>query len=59
MRFDTKISNARYVIWDSILESWTDAQIPGVENWRSIIFNTWKPVIRTENLIVFENPTRK
>ncbi|MEN4041156.1 MAG: glycosyltransferase family 39 protein [Anaerolineaceae bacterium] len=59
MLFDTKISNARYVIWDSILESWTDAQIPGVENWRSIIFTTWKPVIRTENLIVFENPTRK
>lgn len=59
MRFDTKISNARYVIWDSILESWTDMQIPGVENWRSVIFNTWKPVIRTENLIVFENPTQK
>ncbi|MEN4011221.1 MAG: glycosyltransferase family 39 protein [Bellilinea sp.] len=59
MRFDSKISNARYVIWDTILESWNETQIPGIEKWRKEILNHWKPIFQTENLIVFENPNLK
>ncbi|MEW6650260.1 MAG: hypothetical protein AB1453_08730, partial [Chloroflexota bacterium] len=59
MRFDSKISNARYVIWDTILESWNGTQIPGIEKWRKEILNHWKPIFQTENLIVFENPNLK
>ncbi len=59
MRFDSKIDNARYVIWDTILESWNETQIPGIEKWREEIFNHWEPVFNTESLIVFENPNPK
>lgn len=56
MRFDSDIDNANYVIIDSIMRSWSNFEISGIEGLIYQIETNWVPVLKTETIVVYKNP---
>ncbi len=58
MRFESSLEIAKYVVVDSIMRSWQDSQIPGIESWIRKIEATWLPVAKTKSIVIYRNPSR-
>lgn len=55
MRFDSNIESVDYVIIDSIMRSWSNFDIPGIEDLIIQIETNWTPVFKTDTITVYHN----
>ncbi|GIV64753.1 MAG: hypothetical protein KatS3mg046_013 [Bellilinea sp.] len=56
MRFETSIQNADYAIVDKIMKTWTNGELPGIEDWVKRIEAEWQPVFQTDSMTIYRKP---